>query len=217
MSKPLISVLISAFGWRGPFIAVAIVAIVAALLVAAGVSLDQYGIDLASLANGGGANSGSRESSAPLARDSGARGDAPAHPDYAQWSDTSPNINLWHVFEGEINRSGKPVGYHSRPGGNDPVNARVVSVRDEPNRLGVYTARVAVRDGNQWREKNSSFFPDTLSRDEVVDVVLNAYRESDNPNAQPFEGPSGLGFRIQGYTSGRGGINTAFPIYVRNP
>ena len=190
--------------------------IVAALLVAAGVSLDQYGIDLASLANGG-ATSAPREPDRPLSRDAGGSGDASAHPDYAQWSDTSPNINLWHVFEGEINRSGKPVGYHSRPGGRDPANARVVSIGNEANRLGVYTARVEVRDGNRWLDKNSSFFPDSLSRDEVVDAVLNAYRESPNPNAQPFEGPSGLGFRIQGYTTSRGGINTAFPIYVRNP
>lgn len=201
--------------------------IVAALLVAAGVSLDQYGIDLRSLANGGSLfDSGrngemSRDASGRSgSADGGAeqfRADGPAHPDYEQWSDTSPNINLWHVFEGEINRSGKPVGYHSRPGGQDPANARVVSVRDNPNRLGVYTARVAIRDGNDWKEKNSSFFPDKLSNDEVIDIVLNAYRNSDNPNAQPFEGPSGLGFRIQGYTSNRGGINTAYPIFVRNP
>lgn len=201
--------------------------IVAAVLIAAGVSLDQYGIDLRSLANGGSATSSQNRSSDA---DSGSgstlvdsnsneagRTDAPAHPDYAQWSTTTPNINLWHVFEGEINRSGKPVGFHSRPGGQDPVNARVTSVRDEPNRLGVYTARIAVRAGDHWKDKNSSFFPDDLSREEVLEVILNAYDESDNPDAQPFEGPSGLGFRIQGYTSGRGGINTAYPIFVRNP
>ena len=185
--------------------------VIAALLVAAGVSLDQYGIDLRSIAGGGGASRGSGE----LVE--AGRGDARAHPDYAQWSTTEPNINLWHVFEGEINRSGKPVGYHARPGGRDPDGARVVSVRNAPNRLGVYTARVAIRDDGDWKEKNSTFFPDALSRDEVIEVILHAYRGSDNPNAQPFEGPSGLGFRVQGYTSGRGGINTAFPIYVANP
>jgi len=201
--------------------------IVAALLIAAGVSFDQYGIDLCLLANGGSlfGSGQSGQVSKDASGGSGSSNDgaadfqagSQAHPDYKQWSDTSPNINVWHVFEGEINRSGKPVGYHSRPGGQDPANARVVSVRDNPNRLGVYTARVAIRDGGEWKEKNSSFFPDSLSSDEVIDIVLNAYRESSNPNAQPFEGPSGLGFRIQGYTSGRGGINTAFPIFVRNP
>ena len=35
------------------------------------------------------------------------------------WSRTVPEINLTHIFFGEINRSGKPVGYHSRPGGSE--------------------------------------------------------------------------------------------------
>jgi len=198
--------------------------IVAALLVAAGVSLDQYGIDLRSLANGGGgAFSGAsrdagRDATSGAGSDLGSlRGGGAAVADLPHWSDTRPNLNLKHVFLGEINRSGKPVGYHSRPGGQDPDGARVADVRDTPNRLGVYTARVEIRDGDRWLTKNSSFFPDAMSTDDVISAVMNAYRESANPNAQPFEGPSGLGFRIQGYTSNRGGINTAYPIYVRNP
>jgi len=198
--------------------------IVAALLVAAGVSLDQYGIDLRELARGEPFSSAPHESNDPSdAFGSNGAGTTERFdgtelpPDYPRWSTTSPNLNLWHIFEGEINRDGKPVGFHSRPGGRDPANARVTDVRDAPNRLGVYTARVAIRDGDVWKDKNSSFFPDTLSHEEVIEAILNAYHESPNPEAQPFDGPSGLGFRIQGYTSGRGGINTAFPIFVRNP
>lgn len=162
--------------------------IVALILVAMGVSVDQFS---------------STQSSDTIA--SGQK-----------WSDTKPNVNLWHIFDGEINRSGKPVGFHSRPGGKDPENARVRSIRDAPNRTGVYTASIEIRDGNQWKEKFSSFFPDSLSRNDVLTAVLNAYNNSTDPKAQPFEGPSGLGFNIQGYTSSRGGINTAFPIYVRD-
>ncbi len=132
-----------------------------------------------------------------------------------KWSDTSPAINLHHVFDGEINRSGKPTGFHSRPGGTDPSTARVVSVRDGPNRHGVYTATIAVRDGGQWKEKFSSFFPDSMSKDEVIEAVLTAYRDSDNPQSQPWRGGSGLGFDIQGYTLRDGDINTAFPVYER--
>lgn len=186
--------------------------IVALVLVALGVNLDQFGIDLKGLSQGGG---GGTSISSTSGSSSGASG-SHEKPGYSQWSDTNPEINLWHVFEGEINRSGKPVGYHSRPGGQDPANARIKSIRDKPNRAGVYTATIEIRDGNQWKNKFSSFFPDDMSRDDVVDAVLNAYNNSNNPNAQPFEGPSGLGFTIQGYTSGRGGINTAFPVFVRN-
>lgn len=183
--------------------------VVALILIALGVNLDQFGIDLKALSQGG--NAVSSSSSGSQSTDSGHQ-----KPGYAQWSQTDPNINLWHVFEGEINRSGKPVGFHSRPDGNDPSNARVKSIRDKPNRAGVYTATIEIRDGNQWKQKFSSFFPDTMSRDDVIDAVLNAYSKSSDRRAQPFEGPSGHGFTIQGYTSNKGGINTAFPVYVRS-
>ncbi len=189
--------------------------IIALVLVGLGVNLDKFGIDLDALSRGqspslqssGNRNSGSSQS----------QNDSSGHqaPSYAQWSDTKPALNLWHIFEGEINRKQKPVGYHSRPGGNDPANAKVVSVRDKPNNAGIYTATIAIKDGSQWKEKFSSFFPDDMSRDEVIDVILHAYSESKNPKSQPWQGPSGQGFNIQGYTSSRGGINTAFPVYVR--
>jgi len=192
--------------------------IAAIILLALGVNLDQFGIDLHALSRGGNApTTTSSSSNNPVSSTAQSNhSDAGSEPDYPKWSETDPNINQWHVFAGEINRSGKPVGFHSRPGGQDPAGARVKSIRDRPNNAGVYTASIEIRDGQQWKEKFSSFFPDSLSRDDVIQAVLNAYENSANPNAQPFEGPSGLGFSIQGYTSSRGGINTAFPIYVRD-
>lgn len=201
--------------------------IVAVILVALGVNLDQFGIDLKALSNGGSAissSSGTQSSSSASTNSTGnavsgnqnSTNGTHSEPEYPQWSKTNPNINMWHVFEGEINRSGKPVGFHSRPNGQDPAGARLVAIRDKPNRAGVYTATIEIRDGNQWKSKFSSFFPDSMSRNEVTSAVVNAYKNSRDSKAQPFEGPSGLGFTIQGYTSGRGGINTAFPVYVRS-
>ncbi len=192
--------------------------IVAVILIALGVNLDQFGIDLHSLSRGGSTTTSSTDNTQQNTGSSGSSntGSNHAEPDYPKWSQTEPNINQWHIFAGEINRSGKPVGFHSRPGGQDPASARVKSVRDQPNRAGVYTASIEIQDGSQWKGKFSSFFPDSLSRDDVMQAVLNAYSNSNNPKAQPFEGPSGLGFSIQGYTSDRGGINTAFPIYVNS-
>jgi len=180
--------------------------VAALLLVALGVNLDRFGIDLERIAGTGFDSAPTRQEQPPA--------DGERHAG-AQWSDTDPNINLWHVFEGEINRSGKPVGYHARPGGQDPAGARVSRVRDQPNRAGVYTADIEILDGDTWRRKFSSFFPDALSREEVLRAILNAHADSPDPDAQPFSGPSGLGFTIQGYTSGRGGINTAYPVYTR--
>ena len=189
--------------------------IIAVVLVALGVNLDQFGIDLKALS---GAGSSTPASSSSNIGNSSSKSSSQGHsePDYPKWSKTDPNINQWHIFAGEINRSGKPVGFHSRPGGQDPANARIRSIRDKPNSAGVYTASIEIRDGDQWKDKFSSFFPDSLSRQEVLDIVIHAYKNSDNPNAQPFEGPSGMGFSIQGYTSNQGGINTAFPIFVRS-
>jgi len=173
-------------------------------LVLFGVNLDRFGIDLEALSGGGSGNQAS------LTQNNTNQ----SHPSTAQWSSTNPEINLWHVFDGEINRRGKPTGYHSRPGGVDAANARVVSIKDKPNRAGVYTANIEVRDGDQWKSKFSSFFPDSLSQQEVIDVILHAFNKSDKQ--QKWEGPSGLGFNIQGYTTNRGGINTAFPVYRGN-
>ena len=199
--------------------------IIVIVLLALGVDLEKYGISLDSLS---GSDSSSQTQSAPKPASSdtsakpAARTPAKPAPSRARpeqlphWSSTNPEINLRHVFEGEINRRDAPTGFHSRPGGVDPADARVVSIKDRPNRAGVYTATVEVRDGRTWKTKFSTFFPDRLNHQEVIDVILHAYRNSRDPQRQPWTGPSGLGFQVQGYTTSRGGINTAFPVYNRN-
>jgi len=125
------------------------------------------------------------------------------------WSATRPAINLTHVFAGEINRRGRPVGYHSRPGGVDPHGSGIARVVDRPNRLGVYTAVAWI--GRRNRTKFSTFFPDRLARSQVIAAVLNAHRRGERRGGR-FRGPSGLGFTIEGYVR-NGRIQTAYPIY----
>lgn len=185
--------------------------IVAAILVLFGVNLDRLGIDLDALSRGGSSN---QHSLAGNQNSEDRNNSQQSHANTKQWSSTTPEINLWHVFSGEINRKNKPTGYHSRPGGVDAANARLVSIKDKPNRAGVYTANIEVRDGNQWKPKFSSFFPDHLSQQDVIDAILHAYGKSNKQ--QKWEGPSGLGFNIQGYKTSQGGINTAFPVYRRD-
>lgn len=127
------------------------------------------------------------------------------------WSDTRPAINLTHLFAGEINRRGKPVGYHARPGGVDPRGSGVARVLDRPNRFGVYTARVWI--GRRDRAKFSTLFPDRLSREQVVASILNAFRRGQR-RGESFRGPSGLGFTVEGYFR-NGRIHTAYPVYSR--
>lgn len=131
-----------------------------------------------------------------------------------KWSRTSPPVNVTHIFEGEINKRGKPVGFHSRPDGRDPGNARVTRIMDRPNRAGVYTAEVEIRSGSRWLPKRSTFYPDRLDRQAVIQAILNAYRNS-RGGGEKFRGPSGQGFTIEGYFQ-NGRINSAYPIYTRD-
>lgn len=133
------------------------------------------------------------------------------------WSDTDPAINLAHIFEGEVNRRGKPVGFHSRPGGEDPSAARVVDVVEGPNGEGVYIADVEIRNpsSGRWLRKRSTFYPDDMDRGEVVQAILHAWEDRQNFRDGRFRGDSGEGFVIEGRTLEDGRINTAYPILER--
>ncbi len=135
-----------------------------------------------------------------------------------KWSKTSPEINLGHIFEGAINKRGKPTGFHSRPGGNDPRFARLKKIKGRPNRSGVYTAEVEIYDKREktWKKKFSTLFPDSMSQDEVINTILHAWKHRKAGNRKKWEGPSGKGFSIQGYLNRRGNINTAYPLYRRD-
>ncbi|MFL6196892.1 MAG: EndoU domain-containing protein [Thermoanaerobaculia bacterium] len=132
-----------------------------------------------------------------------------------EWSRTRPAVNVSHIFEGEINRRGKPVGFHSRPGGRNPADARVARIFDRPNRAGVYTAEVEVRSGSRWLSKRSTFYPDRMDREAVIRAILNAWGRRAPGGSEKFRGPSGQGFTIEGYYQD-GRINTAYPIYTRD-
>lgn len=131
-----------------------------------------------------------------------------------RWSRTAPPINQRHIFEGETNRRGKPVGFHARPGGRDPQNARLVERLDGPDRWGVYTGVVEIREGPgaRWQRKTSTFYPDRMRREEVLAAILRAFQER-RGGGEKFRGPSGAGFTIEGYFQ-NGRINTAYPIFA---
>ena len=123
-----------------------LIPIITAVLLAFGINLDKLGIDLEALLDGNlqsATSSGKADGELTLKDFNKSNTDSSSKPaassttagyvSGAKWSKTSPAINLHHVFEGEINRKGRPVGFHSRPGGVDPSTARVVRIRDKPN------------------------------------------------------------------------------------
>jgi len=134
----------------------------------------------------------------------------------AEWSDTNPPLNITHIFIGEINKRGKPVGLHVAPIETKNTSARIKEVLSGPNKAGVYTALIEIFDPHtkRWKEKFSSFFPDRLSRQQVIDAILFAIRNNRLKPGAKWRGPSGHGFFIEGYHFKDGAVNTAYPLYV---
>ena len=128
------------------------------------------------------------------------------------WSDTRPAINLTHIFAGEINRRGKPVGFHSRPGGVDPARQRRCARRRpaQPRR-----ASTPPWSGSAAAAAPSSrpCTPTACPARMVIAAILAAFRHGQR-RGERFRGPSGLGFTIEGYFQ-NGRIHTAYPIYTR--
>ena len=133
----------------------------------------------------------------------------------AKWTTSDPPINLAHIDQGEINRHGEAVGYHHRSNGVDPPGARVERIVQPPDASGVYRARVALRDPMTgiWIDKKapSTFFPDAMSDNELIEVILAAFQTGHRRGDGQFIGASGHGFAIEGwYQNGR--INAAYPL-----
>ena len=134
------------------------------------------------------------------------------------WTKTRPPINVTHIFQGEINRRGKPTGYHALFNGKKVETARIVRVKSKPNKAGVYTAEVEILDkkSGKWKRKFSTMYPDKMKAPEILKAVQYAYKHRKKGRDTPWRGPSGHGFPIEGYLLKNGKINTAYPIYLRD-
>ena len=96
----------------------------------------------------------------------------------SHWSKTEPPVNQQHVFCGEWNhRKKRPAGFHSRPGGNHPATVGQLNITQKPDSKGLYGVRWSYA-GHPEREKFSSMFPDTCSRDQVLKSIVYAARHS---------------------------------------
>ncbi len=151
--------------------------------------------------------------------------------DIAHWSDTNPPVNQQHVFCGEWNRrKNRPAGYHSRPGGKNPATVGRLKITQRPNTQGIYGVRWSYA-GHAERQKFSSMFPDTCSREQVLKSIIYAAKHQkpcppgaphwtrcgsnrpDNNSEGYCEALDGRFFTI-GFATLRNSnkINTAFPI-----
>ena len=122
--------------------------------------------------------------------------------------------SLSHIFEGDINRRGQAGGYHyDMVEGN---SGKIIEGTKGPalNDAGVYEAKVEVNGTlKKANGGNSTFFPDHMSPQEVVDTINEAYeaRVFDTNSRNIYEGISKNGMKITMYLDSNEKIISAFP------
>lgn len=128
-------------------------------------------------------------------------------------TDNFRNHALAHIFEGEINGRGQAVGFHYE--GLPTAKGEVVEKSRTPkNKVGVYEAKVVVSNVNkQSNQGKSSFFPNDLDAQKVVDEINKAYELKEHVTGNTYEGLSDQGIVIRMYLDNNNKIISAFPVY----
>ena len=122
--------------------------------------------------------------------------------------------SLSHIFEGDLNRRGQSGGYHYDM--VESTSGSIIEGTKGPalNDAGVYEARVEV-DGIPKKANGgySTFFPDHMSPQEVVDTINEAYetRQFKIKTRNTYEGFSKNGMKITMYLDSDEKIISAYP------
>lgn len=116
-----------------------------------------------------------------------------------------------HIFEGTVNKKGEASGYHY-DGIEGTAGEIIDGTKSAPDKNGVYEARVMVngikKSGNGGY---STFYPEGLSPQEVVDMINEAYENREHVSGNTYAGVSG-DIEIDMYLTDDGMIISAFPI-----
>ncbi|QLB51187.1 hypothetical protein FDP16_06880 [Streptococcus sanguinis] len=119
-----------------------------------------------------------------------------------------------HIFEGDLNRRGQAGGYHYDM--VEGTSGNIIEGTKGPalNDAGVYEAKVEV-DGIPKKANGgySTFFPDNMSPQEVVDAINEAYSNKVLAHGNQYIGKSSNGLKIGMYIrKSDGKIISAFPM-----
>ena len=131
-----------------------------------------------------------------------------------QYTENFTKKSLIHIFEGDINRRGQAGGYHYDM--VEGTSGSIIEGTKSPalNDAGVYEAKVEVngipKEGN---EGYSTFFPDRMSPQEIVDTINEAYSNKVLAHGNKYIGKSSNGLKIGMYIrKSDGRIISAFPM-----
>ena len=119
-----------------------------------------------------------------------------------------------HIFEGDINKRGQSGGYHYDM--VEGTSGNIIEGTKGPalNDAGIYEAKVEVNGiPKKANGGYSTFFPDRMSPQEVVDAINEAYetRVFDANSRNTYEGISKNGIKITMYLDSEQKIISAFP------
>ena len=131
-----------------------------------------------------------------------------------QYTENFTEKSLIHIFEGDINRKGRAGGYHYDM--VEGTSGSIIEGTKSPalNDAGVYEAKVKVKETlKKANGGKSTFFPDHMSPQEVVDSINEAYetRVFDTNSINKYEGISKNGMKITMYLDSEKKIISAFP------
>ena len=131
-----------------------------------------------------------------------------------QYTENFTEKSLIHIFEGDINRKGRAGGYHYDM--VEGTSGSIIEGTKSPalNDTGVYEAKVKVKETlKKANGGKSTFFPDHMSPQEVVDTINEAYetRAFDTNSINKYEGISKNGMKITMYLDSEKKIISAFP------
>lgn len=119
---------------------------------------------------------------------------------------------LEHIFYGEVNKKGNGTGYHYDRVENTPGSI-VEGTRTSEDQYGVYTGKVIVDGSPKTGNKGySSFFPDDMSPQEVIDAINQAYENKERLSGDLYAGLCDAGFEIDIVINDDGKIITAYPV-----
>ncbi len=134
------------------------------------------------------------------------------------WYGKLKNIGLFrpgalkHIFEGELNK-GIARGYHYEGIPNTPGKI-VPGTETFPDRNGVYQGRVTIYGVRKPKNGGeSSFFPKSMSPQDVVDSINEAYGRRRLVWGNAYEGETLSGIKIALCLDKSGKIISAYPVY----
>ena len=118
---------------------------------------------------------------------------------------------LEHIFEGEINRRGRAVGFHYE--GVITAKGKIIEgTKSIPDNVGIYTGKVEINGVQKIANGGmSTFFPENWKAQDVVNAINEAYINKTFVRGNTYVGISSTGMKIEMFINPNGKIISAYP------